>query len=140
MPDHTARFGRRLIALNVAALGVAVPPASAQGPKSGFRGLPAESPPAARPGGVSDSDPTDPPGQGRGGTGPRAGVTDSDPTDPPGQGRGGAAPRAGVSDSDPSDPPGRGRGGGGRAPGISDRDPSDPPGRGRGGRPPEKST
>ncbi len=115
-PDRTMRPGRRLIALNVAALGVAVPRAMAQGPKSGFRAPPAE-PPAARPGGVSDSD----------------------PSDPPGQGRGGAGPRALASDSDPSDPPGQGRGGTGRPPGISDSDPSDPPGQGRGGRPPEKS-
>jgi translation initiation factor IF-2 len=40
------------------------------------------------------------------------GQSDSDPQDPPGQGRGGQnrAP-TGHTDTDPSDPPGRGRGG-----------------------------
>jgi translation initiation factor IF-2 len=40
-------------------------------------------------------------------------VSDSDPSDPPGQGRGGnRAPQrpAGPTDNDPSDPAGRGRG------------------------------
>jgi hypothetical protein len=79
--------------------------------------------------GISDADPTDPPGAGRGVV--RTGISDSDPTDPPGGGRG--VVRTGITDSDPSDPPGGGRGGR-RYTGITDRDPSDRPGYGRGWR------
>lgn len=61
---------------------------------------------------VTDSDPSDPVGRGRGGT---TGITDSDPTDAGGRGRGPNAPRTGT--------------------GITDRDPSDPVGGGRGNRP-----
>lgn len=78
---------------------------------------------------VTDSDPTDPVGGGRGGTG----VTDRDPTDPAGRGRGGGS---GVTDSDlgaNADPVGRGRGSGGRA-AYQDSDNSDPVGYAR--RPP----
>jgi hypothetical protein len=81
--------------------------------------------------GITDSDPSDPPGRGRGGY-RGTGITDSDPTDPPGGGRGGVR-RTGITDSDPTDPPGGGRGGR-RYTGITDRDPSDPPGYGRGWR------
>lgn len=58
---------------------------------------------------ITDSDPGDPVGRGRGG-GTR--ITDSDPTDAGGRGRGPNAPRTntGISDSDPSDPVGGGRG------------------------------
>lgn len=101
MASIEARLRRRLLILQLGAAGVATPVA-AQGPKSGYR-PPAEPPPS----GVSDADPTDPAGRGRG----RPGwVSDADPTDPPGQGRGGA-PRApqGATDSDPTDPVGRGR-------------------------------
>jgi hypothetical protein len=47
---------------------------------------------------MSDADPTDPPGQGRGSARPpmpqqrQTGVTDADPQDAPGQGRGGRGP------------------------------------------------
>jgi translation initiation factor IF-2 len=78
---------RRLMVLRLAALGgaAAVPGvAGAQGPKSGGPGAPA--PPRS---GLTDSDPSDEPGNGRtGNRAPQAGQSDSDPTDPPGQGRG----------------------------------------------------
>ena len=42
---------------------------------------------------------------------PRTGLTDSDPNDAPGNGRGGQRPQGGgASDRDPNDPPGQGRG------------------------------
>ena len=82
--------------------------------------------------GVTDRDPGDPIGRGRGGSGPaRTGVTDGDPTDPIGSGRGGT--RSGHTDSDPTDPSGNGRGGGTRS-GLTDSDPTDPSGNGRRGR------
>ncbi|WP_444857512.1 hypothetical protein [Sphingosinicella sp.] len=83
---------------------------------------------------ITDRDPTDPVGRGRGGG---TGITDTDSgvgADPAGRGRGGG-PRpgsTGVTDSDPTDPVGRGRGG----TGITDSDSgpyADPRGRGRGG-------
>lgn len=83
---------------------------------------------------VTDRDPSDPVGRGRGGG---TGITDSDSgvgADPAGRGRGGG-PRpgaTGVTDSDPTDAVGRGRGGSG----ITDSDSgpyADPRGRGRGG-------
>ena len=72
----------------------------------------------------------------------RAQVTDRDPTDPVGRGRGGSGDpgRTGITDRDPSDPVGRGRGGGGgygSRTGITDSDSgpgADPVGRGRGTR------
>lgn len=88
----------------------------------------------AEAGQVTDRDPSDPVGRGRGGG---TGITDTDSgvgADPAGRGRGGG-PRpgsTGVTDSDPSDPVGRGRGGSG----ITDSDTgpyADPRGRGRGG-------
>jgi hypothetical protein len=144
---------RRLLVLRLATIGGAasVPGVvAAQGQKSGVPDAPrAPAPqpvPQQRPG-VTDSDPSDAPGQGRGGNrAPQGGVNDSDPSDPPGQGRGGnRAPQTGLNDSDPSDPPGQGRGGN-RAPqpqrpsGPTDTDPSDAPGRGRGQREDLKST
>jgi hypothetical protein len=92
--------------------------------------------------GVTDHDPNDPAGRGRGAggsTAPSNGVTDRDPNDPSGHGRGGGysgSPSTGVTDRDPSDPSGYGRGGGysgSPSTGFTDRDPSDPAGRGRGG-------
>nr|MDP8993906.1 hypothetical protein [Pseudomonadota bacterium] len=59
--------------------------------------------------GVTDSDPSDPIGGGRGGYrggSARSGLTDSDPSDPVGNGRTG---RSGCSDSDPTDRSGNGR-------------------------------
>jgi hypothetical protein len=60
------------------------------------------------------------------------GITDADPVDAPGAGRGGFR-RTGITDSDPVDAPGAGRGGRRRIyTGLTDRDPSDSPGYGRG--------
>ena len=81
---------------------------------------------------VTDSDPSDPVGGGRGGT--RTGITDSDPTDPIGNGRGGGRPQTGVTDSDPTDPAGAGRGTAGGSTGytgVTDADSG--PGADRGG-------
>jgi hypothetical protein len=97
-----------------------------------------------RGGGVTDKDPDDPEGGGRGGRGqkgPRqtSGVSDKDPDDPEGGGRGQKGrPRrtSGITDKDPSDPEGGGRSGGQKRPrpvaGVTDKDPSDPEGGGRG--------
>ncbi len=67
---------------------------------------------------VTDSDPTDPVGRGRGGS---TGITDRDPSDPSGRGRGTSGhPQTGVTDSDPTDPVGGGRGTtGGHRPGYT---------------------
>jgi hypothetical protein len=95
---------------------------------------------AARAGQVTDRDPTDPVGRGRGGG---TGITDSDSgagADPYGRGRGGGSrpPRApgstGITDSDGganADPVGRGRGTGGRGNTYSDSDNADPVGNAR---------
>jgi hypothetical protein len=91
---------------------------------------------------VTDSDPSDPVGRGRG----TSGVTDRDPSDPIGRGRGGSGGgvSSGVTDSDTgagADPAGRGRGGGRSQSGntgLTDRDSgagADPAGRGRGSGP-----
>lgn len=67
----------------------------------------------------------------------RTGLSDSDPGDAPGYGRGGyrGRPRTGINDGDPNDPAGYGRGGGGYRPrNVTDSDPSDAAGRGRGWR------
>jgi hypothetical protein len=121
---------RRLFVLRLAAM-VGVLPAAACVPQQGPV-VYAPAPVVVRRGtGISDSDPSDAPGNGRGGH-RGSGFSDSDPNDAPGYGRGGRR-ASGVSDSDPSDAPGRGRGvvyrGGS---GITDADPSDGPGRGRG--------
>ena len=85
--------------------------------------------------GVTDADPNDGPGNGRGGVRRSSGVTDSDPNDGPGRGRGGYRGGGGVTDRDPNDGPGRGRGGSrGYSSGLTDSDPNDGPGRGRSGR------
>lgn len=83
--------------------------------------------------GLTDQDPNDPVGNGRGGG---TGVTDRDTgpgADPAGRGRGLTPPASqGVTDSDPSDPIGRGRG---TRLTDSDRGPTaDRPGEGRRGR------
>jgi hypothetical protein len=142
MPDDTQQpLKRRLFVLRLAALGGATAAtAGCVAPPPGVY-APAQAPVyaptfgAARTG-ISDSDPGDPPGGGRGGH-RGSGVSDSDPNDRPGFGRGGVR-YTGASDADPNDPPGRGRGGyRGAAPGyrtgVSDSDPNDAPGRGRGG-------
>jgi hypothetical protein len=81
--------------------------------------------------GLTDNDPSDGPGNGRG---PRrgTGITDNDPNDGPGNGRGGRR-GTGITDNDPNDGPGNGRGGR-RGTGITDNDPNDGPGNGRGRR------
>ncbi|MEI6161310.1 MAG: hypothetical protein WCP77_15860 [Roseococcus sp.] len=75
---------------------------------------------------VTDADPRDGAGAGRGSAGGqlRTNATDRDPNDGAGRGRG-AGSSTGRTDSDPSDGPGRGRSG------RTDSDPSDGPGRGR---------
>ena len=77
--------------------------------------------------GITDSDPNDGPGRGRGGNRPRA--SDNDPRDAAGRGRGSSR---GTTDNDPRDGAGAGRGSGNRGTGLTDSDPSDGPGRGRG--------
>jgi hypothetical protein len=141
------KLKRRLVVLRLATVGGAGLTTSACGPEVvtvGAQVIGAMAQGAAGAGGgpsmagrtgVSDADPSDPPGRGRGGH-RGSGVTDSDPSDQPGFGRGGARRTAGISDSDPSDPAGQGRGGSRpaqRTTGISDADPSDAPGQGRGG-------
>ena len=110
--DETKRrLGRRVLALRIAAVGGAV------------AGIAATEPASAQ--GITDRDPSDGPGRGRG-----TGITDRDPSDGPGRGRGTGTPRAsGITDRDPSDGPGRGR-----QTGVTDADPNDGPGRGRGRR------
>jgi hypothetical protein len=124
---------RRLFVLRLAALGGAAPALAACVPQQGPVVYVPQPAPVYAPGrtAISDSDPSDPPGGGRGGH-RGSGATDNDPSDAPGYGRGGQR-YAGVSDNDPSDPPGRGRGTYYRPSGVSDSDPSDAPGRGRGG-------
>jgi hypothetical protein len=100
------RLGRRLLVLRVAGVGAAA------GTLSGcvVAPQPVYAPRPARTG-LTDADPGDGPGMGRGGyRGYRrgTGLTDADPNDGPGQGRGRG--RRQVSDSDPRDAPGRGRG------------------------------
>ncbi|MFN3945672.1 MAG: hypothetical protein ACK4K7_12170 [Allosphingosinicella sp.] len=108
--------------------------------------------------GLSDSDPSDPMGAGRGlgprrpkkgctdtdqgpnsdraGIGRGSGTTDSDPTDARGCGRAAERGEGGVTDSDSgpdADPAGGGRGSGGGGTSDSDSGPlADPVGRGRG--------
>ena len=121
-------LGRRLLVLRIAtaggAIAAAAPAAEALEPTlAQYRT------------GLTDSDPNDSPGYGRGYRGsPRTGLTDSDPNDGAGQGRGyRGAPRTGITDADPNDGAGNGRGGS-RGRSVSDNDPNDPPGRGRGWR------
>lgn len=136
-PDH--RLSRRLVIVKFAGLaatpalaGCVVAPQPVYAPAPVVRGT-----------GITDSDPNDGPGQGRGGYRAPArgtGYTDSDPNDGPGNGRGpygrGRA-RTGYTDSDPNDGPGYGRGGGYRGgrvrTGYTDSDPNDGAGFGRRG-------
>jgi hypothetical protein len=119
------RLGRRLLVLRVAGVGVAT------GALSGCVVAPAPVyAPARVRTGLTDADPNDGPGQGRGGVRRASGLTDSDPNDGPGQGRGGRR-GTGLTDADPNDGPGQGRGRSNRRQ-VSDTDPRDAPGRGRG--------
>lgn len=89
---------RRLTVLNLAVVPISVALAACASPtRSTHRST-----------GYTDSDPTDPPGAGRGRLS-RSGATDSDPSDPPGGGRR-VIRRTGLTDSDPTDRAGYGRG------------------------------
>jgi hypothetical protein len=136
-PRDRPPLGRRLFVLKLATLGGAAAATAGcvpqQQPVVYVPQQPVYAPTRT---GISDSDPSDPPGAGRGGH-RGSGVTDNDPSDAPGFGRGGRR-YTGISDNDPNDPPGRGRGGYRAAPvryrtGFTDADPSDGPGYGRGG-------
>lgn len=124
MPE---RISRRLLVVRVATLGgasVALSSCVAPGPS-----YYAPNPVMMQRGtGVTDADPNDGPGNGRGGY-RGTGRTDSDPNDGVGNGRGGRR-GTGVTDRDPNDGPGNGRGGY-RGTGRTDSDPRDAPGRGR---------
>lgn len=140
--DNNIKLGRRRLVLRAGALSVVGLGAAACVPAQPVY---VQQPPVVVRGtGITDADPSDGPGNGRGGfRGGGTGITDADPNDGPGRGRGGyrggaVGYRTGVTDSDPSDGPGRGRGGsrvyrGGYRTGVSDSDPSDGPGRGRRG-------
>jgi hypothetical protein len=130
--DNAPRLGRRLLVLRVAGVTAAAgaltgcvvaPPGQVYAPARVRTGL-------------TDADPGDGPGQGRGGYAGsrRTGLTDADPGDGPGQGRGGSRVRrgTGITDADPGDGPGQGRGGRTYRRQVSDSDPRDAPGRGRG--------
>lgn len=123
------RLSRRLMVLRVAAI------AGTSTALAGCVAAPAPayySAPVARGTGITDADPNDGPGNGRGGR-RGTGITDRDPSDGPGNGRGGyrgVSGGTGITDRDPNDGPGRGRGGY-RGTGRTDSDPRDAPGRGR---------
>ena len=135
-------LGRRLLVLRVATAGIA---ATAVAPAAEAL----EPTPVQYRTGLTDSDPNDGVGNGRGGyRGPaRTGLTDNDPNDAPGNGRGGyrapARPQGraytGINDGDPTDPSGYGTGWRQRrGTGITDSDPNDGAGQGRGGGAPRK--
>lgn len=71
---------RRSIVLRLSALGLAGLGAAACVPEPHYR-------PVARASGITDADPSDGPGRGRG-TQRASGITDADPSDGPGRGRG----------------------------------------------------
>lgn len=141
MDDDNMKLGRRRLVLRTGALGVTGLGAAACVPAQPVY---VQQPPVVVRGtGITDADPSDGPGNGRGGTRiiRGTGITDADPNDGPGNGRGGyrgttTGYRTGITDSDPSDGPGRGRGGyrgGGYRTGVTDSDPRDGAGRGRRG-------
>ena len=135
----SAGLGRRRLVLRAGALGIVALGAAACVPAQPVY----VQQPIRRGTGLTDADPNDGPGNGRGGAyrGGGTGTTDADPNDGPGRGRGGyrgtnSGYSTGVTDADPNDGPGRGRGGyrgGGYRSGVTDSDPSDGPGRGRRG-------
>ena len=95
--DGAPRLKRRMLVLKLASVGAAAPALAgcvvAPQPVYAPRGT-----------GITDADPADGPGMGRGGyRGPaRTGYTDADPGDGPGQGRGGyrGPARTGYTDAD----------------------------------------
>jgi hypothetical protein len=141
--NNNLKLGRRRLVLRVGTLGVVGLGAAACVPAQPVYVQPGP-PVVVRGTGITDADPNDGPGNGRGGyRGGGTGITDADPNDGPGRGRGGYRgggyrTGTGITDSDPNDGPGRGRGGarvyrGGSGSGVTDSDPSDGPGRGRRG-------
>ena len=121
--DNNEKLGRRRLVVKLGAMGAVT---------LGAAGCVPTQPVYVQPGGtgITDRDPNDGPGRGRGGN-RGTGVTDSDPSDGPGRGRGvSRSSGTGITDRDPNDGPGRGRGG---SRGVTDSDPSDGPGRGRRG-------
>ena len=125
----TERLSRRLMVVRVASLaGATVALTSCVAPAPIYTQLPIAT---QRGTGITDADPNDGPGNGRGGR-RGTGVTDRDPNDGPGNGRGGyrGVSGTGITDRDPNDGPGRGRGGY-RGTGRTDSDPRDGVGRGR---------
>jgi len=130
--DNNEKLGRRRLVVKLGAVGAVTLGAAACVPVQPVYVRPSGT-------GLTDADPNDGPGNGRGGARGYhrgTGLTDADPNDGPGNGRGGARVYhrgTGTTDADPNDGPGRGRGGyrGGR--GVTDSDPNDGPGRGRRG-------
>jgi hypothetical protein len=109
--DGTSRLRRRMVLLRTATLGVAAP--TLAGCVVAPPGTSVVYAPGPARTGISDADPSDAPGHGRGGyvgNRVRTGLTDADPSDGPGYGRGGYRGVRRVTDTDPSDAPGRGRG------------------------------
>jgi len=102
-------LGRRLLVLRTGSLAVlplALTGCIVEAPRQN------NAPPVRRATGLTDNDPNDGPGNGRGTQQRRGtGITDQDPNDGPGNGRGGQRRRTGLTDSDPSDGPGNGRSG-----------------------------
>jgi hypothetical protein len=109
--DGTSRLRRRMVLLRTATLGAAAP--ALAGCVVAPPGTSVVYAPGPARTGISDADPSDAPGHGRGGyvgNRVRTGLTDADPSDGPGYGRGGYRGVRRVTDTDPSDAPGRGRG------------------------------
>jgi len=124
--NNDEKLGRRRLVLKLGTIGAVT---------LGAAGCVPVQPVYVQPGGtgLTDADPNDGPGRGRGGYRGGGGVTDSDPNDGPGRGRGGYRGGSGITDRDPNDGPGRGRGGYRGGHGVTDSDPNDGPGRGRRG-------
>jgi hypothetical protein len=118
--DEQPKLSRRLFVLRVGTVaGAGASVAACVAPAPGYYAAPSPvvMPVAPLGTGITDADPSDGPGQGRGGyrgNRVRTGITDADPSDGPGHGRGGYRGnrvRTGMTDADPSDGPGYGRGG-----------------------------
>ena len=102
--DNDEKLGRRRLVVKLGAVGAVTLGAAACVPAQPVYVQPSGT-------GLTDADPNDGPGNGRGGARVYrgTGTTDSDPNDGPGRGRGGYRGGRGVTDSDPNDGPGRGR-------------------------------